>query len=252
MHFQTDAFCGQVITCVLIAVCLVAVCSATWAADGEAQKGIIVNGHGEVKGQPDVARVMVGVVTQSKDQGQAATENAKIITTVRDALISKFRLSKKDLETFGYSIQPQYNYESRPPKVVGYQIRNAIRVSIRDMAKIGQVIDAATAAGANEVQGVSFEIEDEKPLRSEALVKALNDAREKAKLIAGTLQIPIGPVISVRESAAPPIMPYRFAAADAMMAAGGPETPIQPREMTVSSDVTVVFAIQSASGSAPR
>ena len=214
-------------------------------AQGEKEQGIIATGHGEVQGQPDIARVAVAVLTQAKDQGQAAAQNATLMTAVQDALTSKLKLAKKDIETFGYSVRPQYDYQARPPKLTGYEVVNTVRVSIRDLSKIGAVIDAAMAAGANSIQGISFEIENDEPLRKEALVKALTIAREKADVIARTLGIGLGPVVTVRESVSPSAVPYAYSMmrAEAMVAAA-PETPVQPRELTISADVTVVFGVK--------
>ena len=243
MLFPIEGLCQKIVVCGVAAFLAMALSAIPSAADEAEPKGIGVNGHGEVKAEPDVARVMVSVLTQSKDQGQAAEQNAKLTTAVRDALMTKFNLAKKDLETFGYNIQPQYDYQARPPKVVGYQVRNTIRVSIKDLTKTGQVIDAATAAGANEIQGVSFEVENDAALRNEALVKALTNAKEKAELIAKTLGVQVGPVVSVRETSAPSVMPMRMMMAAEAKMAGAPETPIEAREMTVTADVTVVFGI---------
>ncbi len=212
-------------------------------SDSSSMRGIISTGNAEVKGQPDIARVTISVVTQSKDQGQAVANNAKTMTAVRESLMTKFKLRKKDIETSFYGIQPQYDYKVQPPKIVGYQVTNSARVSIKDLEKIGQLIDAASAAGANQIGGISFDIEDDKPLRNEALVLALTEARQKAELMAKTLNVSLGPLLSVQESFMRPMPFQSFARAD-VMAASTPETPIQAQELSISANVTVIYDIK--------
>jgi len=245
MSFTIEGLCQKAVVCAIAALLAVALSTIPSVADEAEPKGIAANGHGEVKAEPDIARVMVTVATESNDPGEAAAQNAKLTTAVRDALVSKFKLAKKDLETFRYEIRPQYAYTKNQPTVTGYQVTNTVRVSIKDLTKTGQVIDAATAAGANEIQGVSFEVENDEALRNEALVKALNNAKEKAELIAKTLGVRVGPVVSVRETSAPSVMPMRMMMAGEAKMASAPETPIEAREMTVTADVTVVFTISN-------
>ena len=214
----------------------------SYSAD-EQPHGITATGHGEVMAQPDIARVMVSVVTNGRTQSQASAENARTMTAVRDALMSKAGIAQKDIETFGFNVQPQYDYKPQPPRLVGYQVTNTVRVTIRDLNRVGEVIDTATEAGANQVQGLAFEIENDKALQNRALVEALNDARGQAELIAKTLGVPLGRPISVTQTTTIP-RPIPFFAARAEMAgAPPPETPVQPRVITVVSDVTVVYAI---------
>lgn len=243
MQLSMDVLYLRAAICAVAGLLVVATAAISAPTGEKPERSISVSGHGEVMGQPDVARINLSVVTQDKDAGKAAAENARISTAVRDALTSKFALAKKDLETFGYSVQPQYDYKVQPPKLIGYQVSNTVRASVRDMAKVGQVVDAAIGAGANSVQGIGFEIENDAAAQNEALVKALNNAREKAELIAETLNVTIGKPISVQETGeGRPIPVYSGARAQAAMAPL--ETPIEAREVMVTADVTVVFGIQ--------
>ena len=127
---------------------------------------------------------------------------------------------------------------------VGYTVSNEVRIKVRDLAKVGAVIDAALAAGANYSQNLVFAIEDDTPLRKEALAKAASNAEAEAKSIAQALGVKLGYPVSVNEGGAqaPPMPMMRMAAMDA----AAPSTPIMPGENRVSASVTVLYSISPA------
>lgn len=201
--------------------------------------GITVTGHGEVMGTPDIAYVTLGIVTRDKNASQAAAENARIAQAISSA-VKRVGIADKDIKTQNYSIQPWMEYAPNvAPRQLGYEVRNSVRITVRDVSKVGDVIDAGVRSGANEVQGVTFDIANDQPIRQEALAAAVQNARSKAEVVAKNLGVKVGVPLQVTESTTRvPIPLYRAAGAEAAA-----PTPISPGQMQITSDVTVTFSI---------
>ena len=146
------------------------------------------NGTGEVMVTPDIAVVTIGVTSQAAEASAALAANsadlAKAIAAIRAAGVAD-----KDIATSGFSIDPVYEQadnqpSDRPPAIVGYRVTNQVRVTIRDIAKSGDLLDAVVTAGANRVSGIAFDISDRKTAANEAIRAAIADARAKAELMA--------------------------------------------------------------------
>ncbi|MDO8588362.1 MAG: SIMPL domain-containing protein [Armatimonadota bacterium] len=210
-----------------------------WSQTDTGPKGISVSGQGEVLATPDIARVSLGVMTQDKDAAKAAAENAGMARKIVEAL-TRAGVAMKDVQTLQYSVQPVYDYKQSPPKLTGYQVSNVVRATVRDLTKVGDIIDRSIAAGANNVQGVSFEVEKDELLRKEALTLAAKAALEKARVIAGALGVKLGRLTAATESVARPIYPVMYARAEA---APSPETPVLPGQVTVTANVSLVYDI---------
>lgn len=207
-------------------------------AYGESPTGITVSGVGIVSGKPDVAYLTLGVSTEDKEAAKAASINAATTSAVIDAIV-RSGVAKNDIETAQYTVSPVMDYRSQRPVTTGYQISNIVRVKVRALAKVGAVIDAAMAAGANNVQNVRFEVDDNTKLRQRALVEAIANARADAELIASTMKVRLGKVVSVTQFGPSIPRPLEFSA---MKTAA--ETPILPGDVDVTASVTVVYSIQ--------
>jgi len=140
-------------------------------------------------------------------------------------------------------VTPFNDWEIR--KTTGYTVTNMIQVEIDDLDLIGSVIDAASEAGANNIQGISFELSDEvaDDLKNDAYVMALRDAEGKANLIADTLGLEVTGVLSVSESVYYPYTPYK-AYAEATMDRAPAPTPILEGTLSVSVSVQVAFTFE--------
>ena len=203
-------------------------------------KGISVSGQGHAFAAPDIARVSVGVLTESKDAAQATSENAAKTQKVMDTLLSA-GVAKNDIQTTQYSLQALYDYKVSPPRLRGYQVSNAVRVTVRDIKKTGDMIDRSIGAGANNVQGISFEMADDTEQRNQALAKAAQEAAAKAAVLAKALNVTLGRIQSASESVSRPVYPM-FARAE--MAAAAPPTPVAPGEIEITANVTLVYEIR--------
>jgi uncharacterized protein len=196
---------------------------------------ISVNGSGRVETEPDTANTTFGVVTQGATAQEAMAQNSRQMAKVIEAL-KRAGVAAKDLQTQYVSLDPRYDNQGR--EVVGYGASNSVAAIVRDLAHVGSVIDAAIAAGANNVSGPSLSREDRDKLYNDALEKAVADAKAKADVLARAAGVSVGKVQSVTESpqgGGP--MPVTFAA----MADSG--TPIEAGTTRIVASVSVVFAL---------
>ena len=211
-----------------------------------AAEGITVNGHGEVKVKPDIALVTLTVTTQSADQALAVRDNA-VRTTATLAALRGTGIAEKDIQTQSYTVQPQYDYKPSPPVLTGYQVQNSVQVTVRDLTKVGLVIDKATAKGVGaEIGGVSFDLSDRAASQSVALSLAVKSAKLKAGVMGDAAGVGLGRLLTMSEGGSSPIV-RPMMAMRAMAATGAtPETPISEQQIVVTADVTLVYALGAA------
>jgi uncharacterized protein YggE len=216
-------------------------------ADAQSQEApepgwIQVDGSGSVDVTPDRATVSFAVETRAATAGDAGQSNADAMDSVLRALRAA-QLPGLELETFGYSLRPEY---SRPDErgtreIVAYTAVNNVRATISDPDMVGRVIDAAIGAGANRIGGISFFASDTREARNEAMAQAVREATAEARVIAETLGHELGPPLEVNGGAQPPrpIMrgPVTFEAAQAA------PTPIEAGDQTVTATVSIRFAL---------
>ncbi|MDH5832058.1 SIMPL domain-containing protein [Luteimonas sp. M1R5S18] len=201
-----------------------------------------VSAQAEASRVPDVASLSTGVVTQAADANAAlkanSAEMAKVVAAIRAAGIAE-----RDVQTSGISIQPQYRYaENQPPVITGYQASNTVNVRVRDIARLGDVLDALVASGANQVNGPSFEIDEPEAAYDEARQSALKLARARAEMYAESLGLRVRRIVSISEGGGfqPPMpMMVKAQAMDARMESA----PVAPGETTLSANLDVVFEL---------
>lgn len=210
-------------------------------------QGLTAHGHGEVKAKPDIARMTAGVVVQAKDQAQATQENARKMTALL-AAIKSLKIADRDIQTQGYSVEAQYDYGSgHAPILTGYQVTNSVQVTLRDLSQAGTLIDKATQAGANQLNGVSYELSDNGAVQAQALSKAVADARRRAQVMADALGVGLGNPLSLNDGeASPPVQPIFQLRAMKAAADSAPTTSISAQEIMVTADVTLVYAMGAA------
>ena len=204
--------------------------------NAQEQTGITTTATAFVSVRPDIAIVVLGVVNEDVSAAAAAASNAATTNAVINALRG-FGVVATDIDTIGYTVTPVMDHRRTPAVTVAYRVSNMIRVRHRNLADIGRLIDTALAAGANNVQNVTFAVENDAVPRREAVVRAVEEARAKAQVIADALGVRVGRPISVSEASVGIPMPRMMAEA-----AVSP-TPIMPEDVDVSASVTVTFAI---------
>ena len=190
---------------------------------------------------PDIATISTGVVTQAADANAALKANStqmnKVVAAIRAAGIAE-----RDIQTSGININPQYRYaENQPPTITGYQASNTVNVKLREVAKMGKVLDALVASGANQVNGPSFGIDDPEPLYDRARLDALKAARARAETYAGALGVRVRRIVSISEGGA--AMPSPMPRMAMMKAEAYDSTPVAAGESSVSVNLDVVFEL---------
>lgn len=204
------------------------------------QKTLQVTGVGTISAQPDQAILLLAVQTQAATATQASSDNANIMSKVMDAL-SSIGVSKSSIQTAAYSLSPIYDYkqdQTTPPRIVGYQARNAIQVTLTDFSLVGKALDASINAGVNEVQGVTFALSDKalSNIEKQALQLAIQDADGKAKAVASGLGVTLLGPISVTPG-------YVYQPMYEKASIAGSQTPIQPGTLQVTVNVQITYQI---------
>ncbi|MBY5777788.1 SIMPL domain-containing protein [Rhizobium leguminosarum] len=209
---------------------------------------ISVTGDGESSVAPDMAVVNLAVVKQAKTAREALDENNKAMNDVLAALKSG-GIAERDLQTSGFSIQPQYNYpqpvdgQQQQPRLIGYQTINSVTVRLRDLAKLGAVIDQSVTLGIN--QGGEIQFTNDKPDAAieEARKAAVADAVKRAKTLSEAAGVKLGRILEINENV-PRAMPQPVYRATMMKEASDAAVPVQGGENNYNVSVTVTFAIE--------
>lgn len=209
---------------------------------------ISVTGDGESSVAPDMAIVNLAVVKQAKTAREALDENNKAMNDVLAALKSG-GIAERDLQTSGFSIQPQYNYpqpvdgQQQQPQLIGYQTINSVTVRLRDLAKLGAVIDQSVTLGIN--QGGEIQFTNDKPDAAieEARKAAVADAVKRAKTLSEAAGVKLGRILEINENV-PRAMPQPVYRATMMKEASDTAVPVQGGENNYNVSVTVTFAIE--------
>jgi uncharacterized protein YggE len=163
---------------------------------------LLVTGESDSKVPPDTAVVVLSVVTQSRGALDAQQQNARKSEAVIKA-VKAAAGADPEVETSDYSLEPQRDWQGQMPRIVGYEARNSVSVTTRALDSVGAVIDAATGAGANSVDGVNFILRESNVARGKALGDASRQAMQKAEAMAGAMNGRIVRVVEQREGGFP-------------------------------------------------
>lgn len=213
------------------------------------QRTMSLTGQAEVKSAPDIAVISAGVVSEARTAREALTLNNKSMASVLQT-IEASGVAKKDIQTSNFSVQPKYKYAKRsstgeqdPPRIVGYTVSNSVTVIVRELANLGQVLDAVVSSGVNQMNGLSFSIAEPAPLRNQARKLAVAEARERAELYAQAAGVSLGKILSISEAVGvrPPQPVSRRAAFESAAAAA---VPIAQGQQAIQMQVNIVWEIK--------
>jgi uncharacterized protein YggE len=210
------------------------------AQDGtEPDRTISVAGTGTVTLVPDVADLRVGVVVQRTKvrdaQAAAATAMQGVVKALRAAGIAE-----RDIRTTTLSLQPVYEYPTNAaPRITGYELRNGVVATARDLDRLADAVDGALAGGGTTLDGISFRVDDPTGAEAQARTQAMKAARAKADALAGAAGVSIIGVASISEQSSPTPWPVPYAGAARDEAA----TPILPGTSEITVSVSVVYLI---------
>ncbi|HYG06457.1 MAG TPA: SIMPL domain-containing protein [Stenotrophomonas sp.] len=200
-----------------------------------------ISAEAEASRVPDVARLSAGVVTEAVDGNAAMRQNAEQMSKVM-AAIKAAGIAEKDVQTSGINLSPQYQYkDGTAPRITGYQASNTVSLKVRDISRLGKVLDALAAQGANQINGPSFEIDQPEPVYDEARLAALEKAQARAQTYARALGLKVRRIVSISEGRGGGVRPVMMMAARAQSAAM--DTPVAPGESTLSVNLDVSFEL---------
>ena len=207
---------------------------------------IRASGEAEVALAPDMATLQLTVAREA-DKARAALDAnsaamADVIAAMREAGIES-----RDLQTSGFDIQPRYVYpkprDQHPPKIVGYIVRNSLSVRVRELDRLGEILDRSVTLGVNQGGAVRFGNVDPSAALDQARAAAVKDALAKAETLAGAAGVALGEVLEISEQSYTP-MPRPMQASRAMVMADAEAVPVEAGENTYQVTVNVRVAIR--------
>jgi len=234
-----------VVVAALAAATLIGPGTGISAPDGAPPRLIAVSGLGEVKTRPDMATISTGVVSEAATAKEALAKNNAAMAAVIAAL-KNAGVAEDAIQTSDFSVSPKYPpyqpNQTTAPRIVGYTVSNQVTAKVKDLAKLGGILDTLVQSGSNQINGIAFGVDEPKAQLDEARKKAVADARARAELYAEAAGVSLGKVIQISESTAvmPPVPMYRREAA---MAADS-SVPIAAGTQMVSATVSITFEIQ--------
>jgi hypothetical protein len=211
----------------------------TMAMAAEPPSHITVTGTGVVSAVPDVADVHAGVTREDASAARAMQQADAAMRKVVDA-IRQNGVAARDVQTTQYSLQPVYDQFDGKSRLRGYRADNQVRVTVRDLARVGGLLDAVVRAGANQIQGIGFRVDKPETHLDRARADAFADARRKAELYAKAAGVRVTGVLAIEEGGAPVPRPFMAMRAERMAA----DAVIEPGEQELSASVSVTFQIQ--------
>ncbi len=233
-------FIGKTASLALLIVTALPV--ATLSADEAPKRTISLAATGAVRTTPDKVDISTGVTSQAPTAKEALAKNSAAMTGVIAALKAE-GLDPKDIQTANFTVQPLYEErkDGRSPNVVGYQVTNSVQLTVRDIGKLGQILDKVVTLGANDVNSIEFGVAEPEALKDEARKLAMRKAIANAKLYAEAAGAKLGKVLTISEDQG--IIVGR-AASPAPMAMATKAVPIEAGTTTIEARVSVTFELE--------
>ena len=218
-----------------------------WAQSDSTDRPLLsVNGSAEVRVEPDIATVRLGVVEEAATAREAQDGANRLAAGILGA-IREVGIPEDHVQTSRLTLTPIYS-RSRPgagsaPRIVAYRASNEVSVRVEELMRVGEVIDAGLGAGANQLQGVRFGLQDDRTARENALKQAIAEARGKAAAMADALGVELGPIVSVQEGGVSIVRPMMEMGGRAMAMQEAVPTPVAPGDVRVSATVSIRYQI---------
>jgi hypothetical protein len=244
----TNTFGGSMKKKMLFVMLFVLLAGILSSCSGVAQKdsglrSMSVSGRGEVYLIPDVAYINIGTRSEAVDVASALSDNNKQAQSIT-AVLSSMGIDPLDIQTTAFNVYPFQNYGmDGMPTELKYVVENTVNVKVRELNRLGEILDAVVRSGANQINGISFDVEDRKQAEADARRLAIQDATEKAQELAGLTGISLGELqnISVYSNGGP--QPIYDAKGGGYLAAGS-SAPISAGQLMITADANLVYALK--------
>ncbi len=205
-------------------------------------QSVTFSGEGKVKVTPDTAKVDIGLVTEGSDSISVQNKNTEKMNAVIDFLKKDQKIDGADIKTSNYSLSPKYDYVKGKSVLAGYILNQTVTVTVRDLGKIGAILDGSVEKGANEINSVSLFVDKPEELKNKAREEAVKSAREKAIAASETAGFRLGRLVGFNEgfSGEPRIF------AETLGKGGGtaPAPQIEPGSQEITVNVTMTYLIK--------
>jgi uncharacterized protein YggE len=229
---------GLLLTLVSLSACGV---PSTTQATPPPLRTLNVSGSGKVFIAPDIAYISIGVHTEGENATDAVAKNSEQAKEISDA-IKGMGIDLKDIQTTNFNISPQQKYDDKGQLIgIIYMVDNSVYVTIRDLTKIGALLDVVTKAGANNVYGIQFDLADKTSAISEARKLAVENARTQAQELAQAAGVMLGAVQTINTYNSYPVADYVGKGGGAMAAS---DVPISPGQLSLTVEVNMVYEIK--------
>ena len=213
--------------------------------DGQPTASVSASGFGEATGAPDMATVQLGVETEADTIAAALDQSNQTVDSVTTALLG-VAIAETDIQSFNFNVWPEEDFDRLTGQPTGertYHVDSTLSVVVRDINRVSETIQAGLDAGATNIWGLTFGIDDTAALQAEAREKALQDAQDRAQQLADAIGVTLGKPLVVSELVGGGISPFMEAALFRGLGGGG-GPPLSPGELTVSIQVDVMYAIE--------
>lgn len=208
----------------------------------ESKNIVSFSGEGKIFAKPDVAEINLSVLNEEKTVISARDKNTKAMNKIVGILKSN-AVAEKDIKTTFYNIYPRYDWVKDKQTLAGYRVEQTVQVKIRDLEKVGKIIDEAVSAGANEVGQLRFTIDEPEKLKERARDLAIADAKIKAERVAGILGVNLIRVVRFSETGTePPVMPF-YKTMEAGVGGGAESPRIEAGQQEIVSNVSIEWEI---------
>ncbi|MBR2534678.1 MAG: SIMPL domain-containing protein [Hyphomicrobium sp.] len=231
--FRTALLCGL----------MMASAAPLSAEEKTMDRTVTVSATGSVLAAPDEATIATGVTSEAKTARDALTKNTEAMKKVIEELKSQ-GVEAKDIQTTQFNVEPVYVYpkEGQPPSVTGYRVNNMLGVRVRNLDKLGGVLDQLVTAGANQMNGISFDVSKAETLKDDARKAAMENAKRRAQLLATAAGAEVGEVLQISEETSQQgPRPVVFAKQRAAMAES---VPVERGEQELEARVTVTWKLK--------
>jgi len=202
-----------------------------------------VTGTGKVSATPDIARITVGIQKNGPTVKTAQENMNTVINTVSES-IKKLGIDKKDIKTTNYSINPEYDYTDGKQKIIGYNAGTDLEIIVRQIDKANTVIDAATAAGANTIGGLVFDVEDKGKAENEARKLAFAEAKKKADEASKIAGFTLGKMVNYQENFGGDSQPRPYLMNAKISADSTAPTELEPGSKELTVTVTLSYELR--------
>jgi uncharacterized protein len=208
-------------------------------ADKALERTVSVSATGSVAAEPDLATISTGVVSEAETAREALSRNTAAMAKVIEGL-KALGIAAADIRTIAINAEPRYrSAKDQAPTIIGYQVVNQVRITARDLKRLGEVLDQVVSLGVNQISGINFEVSKAEELKDEARKAAMANALRRAKLYASSAGAEIGQVVMISEDAL--VAPPRAMTRSSLAAA---DVPIEPGSQRLEVKLHVTWALR--------